>query len=68
MRYLDDVLPSEAKVADVISREKRTLLRRTETRDGYTGKLIVLVDSRSASSARYLLERCNYKVEQRYSG
>jgi carboxyl-terminal processing protease len=52
MRYLHDVLPSEAKVADVISREKpRSLTVKPNIRDGYTGKLIVLVDSRSASAA-----------------
>ena len=52
MRYLDDVLPNEAKVADVISREKpHALTVKPNPRDGYTGKLIVLVDSRSASAA-----------------
>jgi carboxyl-terminal processing protease len=52
MRYLDDVLPNEAKVADVISREKpHALTVKPNTRGGYTGKLIVLVDSRTASAA-----------------
>jgi carboxyl-terminal processing protease len=52
MRCLDDVLPSETKVADVVSREKpHALTAKPNTRDGYRGKLIVLVDSQSASAA-----------------
>lgn len=52
MRYLDDVLPNEVKVADVISREKPHALKvKPNPRDGYTGKLIVLIDSQSASAA-----------------
>ena len=52
MRYLDDVLPNEAKVADVIAREKPYALTvKPNHRDGYTGKLIVLIDSWSASAA-----------------
>ena len=52
MRYLHDVLPKEAKVADVIAREKpHTLTVKPNPRASYQGKMIVLVDSRSASAA-----------------
>ena len=52
MRYLDDVLPNEIKVADIISRERpHPLLVKPNIRDSYKGRLIVLIDSRSASAA-----------------
>ena len=64
-----DVLPNEAKVADVISREKpHALTVKPNPRDGYTGKLIVLVDSRSASAAEIFARTVQLKGRAKVLG